>query len=95
MEVKCFSGFISKCLPEKFRLSVIKILGSFVDGLKILHNTKNIIASAILSFFVWLPGVIIIYCLLISFGIHLPIYASFLLMVIFCIGVMIPSDLDM
>ena len=83
--------FISKPLPKKARLSVIKISGSFVDGLKILHNTKNIIASAILSLFVWLPSVFVIYFLLISFGIHLPVYASFVLMVILCIGGMIPS----
>lgn len=84
-------AFILKLFPEKIRLTLINVLNSFVDGLKILNNTKNILASTILSLFVWLPYAIIIHCLLISFGIHLPIYASFLLLIIVCLGIMIPS----
>ncbi len=83
--------FIFKPFPRKFKIRMIRILNSFVDGLKILHSSKNIIYSAILSLFVWLPVGLIIYCLLISFGIDLPISVSFLLLVILCIGVMIPS----
>lgn len=83
--------FVCKPFPQKFKIRLMKILSAFVDGLKILHSTKNIIYSAVLSLFVWLPAVLIIYCLLISFGIYLPISVSFFLLVIICIGLMIPS----
>ncbi len=85
------AAYILRPFPRKIELLFMRTLHSFVDGLRILHNTKNIIISAILSLFVWLPNVMIIYFLLVSFGLKLPIYASFLLLVIIGIGIMIPS----
>ncbi len=83
--------FIFRPFPPKLRRKFIQALNSFARGLKILHDTKNIVVSVVLSLFIWLPVAAIIYFLLVSFGIHLPIYASFLLMVILCLGVMVPS----
>jgi len=86
-----FVRFVSKPLPHKIGDGFIHLLNSFITGLQILHNMRNIIMASILSLFVWLPIGFIIHLLLNSFGIHLPIYASFFLLVILCIGVMIPS----
>jgi len=86
-----FIQFITKPLPEKIRTGLIHILNSFIHGLQILHDFKNIIIVSLLSLLVWLPIGYIIHVLLHSFGIHLPIYASFFLLVLICIGVMIPS----
>ena len=85
------SEYILRPFPQRIKLLFTRTLHSFVDGLRILHKPKNIIASALLSLLVWLPNVMIIYCLLVSFGLKLPIYASFLLLVIIGIGIMIPS----
>ncbi len=82
---------ICKPLPERFSERILHILHSFIDGLKILNNARYIIASLLLTFFVWLPNVLVIHILLISFGINLPLFASFLLIVALGIGVMIPS----
>jgi uncharacterized protein (TIRG00374 family) len=89
-----FRQFIEKMLKpfsEKIRQGVLKILDSFIEGLMILDNQKNIIISSIFSFLIWILPAIMIYLLFISFGIDLPIYASLLLLVILCLGVMIPS----
>jgi uncharacterized protein (TIRG00374 family) len=85
------SGYILRPFPERTRSGLIRILNSFVDGLKILHSAKDILASSILSILVWLLQGTIIVLMLISFDIHLPVYVSFLLLVSLCIGVMIPS----
>ena len=83
--------FVSRPFPEKIRHGFIGLLDSFITGLQILHDTRNIIVSSLLSILVWLPIGFIIHFLLSSFGIHLPLYAAFLMLVMLCIGVTIPS----
>ena len=80
-----------KPLPDRIGVIFIKILDSFVGGLNILHSVKNIVVSCFLSIIVWLHSVVIIYIMLISFGINIPVYVSVLLLVSMGIGVMIPS----
>ena len=67
------------------------IIRSFVDGLQILHDAKNIIISCLLSFMVWICAAMGVYFLMIAFNLHFPIYAAFFLQVILCLSVMIPS----
>lgn len=80
-----------KPLPKKIREGILTLLDSFITGLQILHDTKNIIIASILSLAIWTPIGFIIYVLMGSFGIHLPIQVSFLLLVMLCLAVMIPS----
>ncbi len=82
---------VCKPFPETIAARVLSILKSFIDGLKILNSTWCIAASLLLTFVVWAPYVFLIHILLISFGIKLPLYASFLILVALGIGVMIPS----
>ena len=83
--------FVSRPLPHKLRDGLINLLHSFTTGLQILHDSRNIIVSSFLSIFVWLPIGFNIHILLRSFDIHLPVYAAFFLLVMLCIGVMIPA----
>ncbi|MCK4821030.1 flippase-like domain-containing protein [bacterium] len=85
------AAFISRPLPGKVRSKLDKILDSFIQGLQILHRPKDILIASLLSFLVWIPPSLAIACLLLSFDIPLPLYASFLLQIIICLGVMIPS----
>jgi uncharacterized protein (TIRG00374 family) len=78
-------------LPERFGHVVIKLLYAFIDGLRILHSAHDVFVSSLLSLLIWLPHAAIIYLLLISFDITIPVYASFLLLVSLGIGVMVPS----
>lgn len=82
---------ILRPFPERIRRLFIKVLNSFINGLNILHSFKNVIVSSFLSLLIWLPHAAIIYILLISLDIELPVYASFLLLVALGIGVMVPS----
>ena len=85
------SEYIIRPLPGRVRRPFIKIMDSFVGGLNILHSVKDIILSIILSVIIWLHSVAVIYILLISFGINISVFASFLLLVALGIGVMVPS----
>jgi len=82
---------LSRPFPERFRRLVLHALNSFAAGLGILRSTRDIFIAALLSPLVWLPSAAILHLLLISFGIHLPVFVSFLLLIALCIGVMIPS----
>ncbi len=85
------SEVLSRPFPDYFKRLLRSALDSFANGLGILRSSKDIVISAILSPLVWLPNVFLIYMLLISFGIYLPLAISFLLLVALCIGIMIPS----
>lgn len=82
---------VSRPLPDKVKSRFLRIMESFIEGLGILHSMKNIMIASFLSLFVWISPALSIYVLLISSNIHLPIFCAFLLMVILCLGVMIPS----
>jgi uncharacterized protein (TIRG00374 family) len=82
---------LSRPFPERFRRLLLHALTSFATGLGILRSRRDMLMSALLSPLVWLPSVAMLYLLFISFGIHLPVFVSFLLLVALCFGVMIPS----
>ena len=83
--------FVSRPFPHRLQEGFQKILHAFITGLQILHDARNILVSSFLSIFVWLPIGFNIYILLYSFGIHIPMYGAFFLLVMLCIGVMIPA----
>lgn len=78
-------------LPRRPREVLLRTLHSFANGLAVLGSSRNLAAAALWSPFVWLPNAAMIHLLLVSFGIHLSVAVSFLLLVALCIGVMIPS----
>ncbi|MFX0135989.1 MAG: lysylphosphatidylglycerol synthase transmembrane domain-containing protein [Candidatus Hodarchaeota archaeon] len=84
-------SFVFKPFPHGFQEKLINFLNSFIDGLKILHNTKNVIKACIFSLFIWLPSVLLTYLLFISFNMNLPVYAAFLLLSAITISIMIPA----
>jgi uncharacterized protein (TIRG00374 family) len=86
-----FTHFLTGPLPERVRVKISRALGSFIDGLEIVKNFKELVIAGILSLLVWFPNVVIIHLLLRAMGIELPFQASFVLLVILAIGIMIPS----
>ncbi len=78
-------------LPQALRTKLLAILAAFVEGLGIFRNARNMIAAIVLSPVIWLPIVAMIYLLLVSSGIHLPLLVSVLLLVALCVGVALPS----
>ncbi len=83
--------FTLRPFPERIRNLAVRVLYAFIEGLAVLHSTRNVMIAGSLSVLVWLPHVLINHLLLASFDIHLSIFASFLLLVALAIGVMVPS----
>ncbi len=83
--------FLLRPVPARVQTPAIRILHAFIDGLAVMHNRRNTVIAALCSLLVWLPHVLIIHLVLLSFGVHLTIPASFVLLVSLGIGVMIPS----
>ena len=89
--VRKAASFIMKPAPTPLSSAVLGIINGAVSGLQVFHSAGSLVLAAVLSLFVWVPAGLIIFCLLLGFGVHLPISASFLVLVILCIGLMIPS----
>jgi len=83
--------FALRAFPGRMHDPVIRILHAFIEGLAVLHSARNVLIAGSLSVLVWLPHVLINHLLLVSFDIHLPVFASLLLLVSLAIGVMVPS----
>ena len=71
--LKVIQWFIS-ALPERIQQRIQRIFYSFVRGLDILHDTRNIVISAVLSLLVWLPHAVLIHLQLLAFDIHLSFF---------------------
>lgn len=79
-------------LPVHWLDKLSHLLLSFVDGLHILHQPKQIILASIYSLAVWISVAIEI--LFVQYAFHLgslPLSAPIFIMVIIAIGVMLPS----
>jgi uncharacterized protein (TIRG00374 family) len=86
-----FFQWMLKPLPKKARDRMIHIILSFVSGLKILHDAKNILIACVVSLFVWISAAVSVYFLILAFDFHLPLYSAFFMQIILCLGVAIPS----
>jgi len=82
---------ILKPLPQKIHERILHIIKSFVSGLQILHDAKNIIIASFLSLLVWTTAALSVYFLILAFDFHLPVYSAFFLQIILCLGVALPS----
>jgi glycosyltransferase 2 family protein len=79
-------------LPVHWLDKLAHLLLSFVDGLHILHQPKQIILASLYSFAVWITVALEI--LFVQYAFHLgslPLSAPIFIMVIIAIGVMLPS----
>ena len=78
-------------LSTKYAYKMKSIFTSFIDGLKILRYRGHLFIIIILSILIWLLMAFINQLVFYSFSTELPYIASFTLLVVTGIGVMIPS----
>lgn len=78
-------------MPGKFANKVDELIHHFIDGLKIIVNINTLLYLFFLSIFIWLVDVAAIYMLFLAFGFHLPLMASFVLMIFLIVGIAIPT----
>jgi uncharacterized protein (TIRG00374 family) len=78
-------------LPCGLKEKLLRILESFVPGLKILRNTRQVIWLSLLSFGMWFVGILSVYILSLSFGIGVPITGMSLVVVCTSLAVAMPQ----
>jgi len=84
-------SFFLKKLPEKISHKITKQMDSFVSGLDVLKETKDIFLILFYSFFLWLMQSFSLYLLFVGFHLPLSLLAAVFLEVALVFGVTLPS----
>lgn len=84
-------AMLLKPFPAKVTEKVIPLVGSFLGGLRISCRGADLLAIVVSSTLIWLSATLPIYLILVGFGIHLPLTASFFIMVLLVFAVMVPA----
>jgi len=71
-------------------VGVRKFLRSFTQGIQTLRSSQRIATAMALSFLVWLTHIVVIYCLIRSFGYDLPLGAAATVMIVNTLALMVP-----
>jgi glycosyltransferase 2 family protein len=77
--------------PSTVSEKLIPLVGSFLGGLRISRRIGDLLAVVGSSALIWLSATLPIYLILTGFGIHLPLTASFFIMVLLVFAVMVPA----
>jgi uncharacterized protein (TIRG00374 family) len=78
-------------LPARYAGTVNRLIGHFIEGFRIMVDPALLLFVTLLSIVIWLVDVLAIYFLFLAFGLHLPVAAAFVLMIILIIGIAIPT----
>lgn len=84
-------ALLLKPFPATLSDTLIPLVGSFLEGLRFSRRSRDVLALFISSVLIWVSATLPIYLILIGFGIHLPLTASFFIMVLLVFAVMIPA----
>jgi uncharacterized protein (TIRG00374 family) len=87
-----FLQSIFKFLPHRLSTKAQEILLKFVSGLKVFRDVPSLIWILAWSILIWLVVGISNYFIFLVFDLHPPIQASFILLVIVSLGVMLPAS---
>jgi len=85
------SSRLLRPLPERFRKRTLSWLDAFIQGLDVVRSPAMILPMVVTSVGVWGAAGAGIYLCMVAMGIHLPLMASVLLLVLIPLGTMIPS----
>ena len=78
-------------LPDKINKIIIGFAGRFVDGLQCLSSGRRLIVVIIYSLLVWVLEGLMYYYVIRSFNLNLLTYASFFLLTVTNLGLIVPS----
>ena len=85
-------NFIFRLLPAKLSSRAKEITEKFIGGLKVFRHIPSLIWILAWSIFIWVVVGISNYFIFLAFHLHPPVQASFILLVIVSLGVMLPSS---
>jgi len=78
-------------LPARYAGAVNRLIGHFIEGFQIMVDPALLFFGTLLSIVIWLIDVLAIYLLFLASGLHLPVAAAFVVMIILIIGIAIPA----
>ncbi|MCX5837519.1 MAG: lysylphosphatidylglycerol synthase transmembrane domain-containing protein [Deltaproteobacteria bacterium] len=78
-------------LPARYAGAVNRLIGHFIEGFRIMVDPALLLFGTLLSIVIWLIDVLAIYLLFLASGLHLPVAAAFVVMIILIIGIAIPT----
>ena len=78
-------------LPARYAGTVNRLIDHFIEGFRIVADPALLFFATLLSIVIWLVDVVAIYLLFLAFGLHLPVAAAFVLMIILIIGIAVPT----
>lgn len=78
-------------LPKRFGERLIPQAGSFLEGLRLAPGKRALLLVGGCSALIWITATLPIDLVLRGFGIHLPLAASFFIMVLLVFAVMVPA----
>jgi glycosyltransferase 2 family protein len=84
-------GVVLRPFPHTLRTRILALLESFAGGLQMLHDVKSVAVVAALSLCLWVFPALSVHYAILAADIHLPLAASFFVLVVLCIGVAVPS----
>jgi glycosyltransferase 2 family protein len=84
-------GYLLKPLPVRLSDRILEVINSFVFGLDILRQKKDILIIKGYSLLLWVSLSFCVYLLFIGFGLHLTLLQAFFLEIVLIFGVSIPS----
>ena len=84
-------SFFLQRLPEKLSHKISQKIESFVSGLAVLKQWKDLLLILLYSFFLWLMMSFAVYLLFLGFHFPLSLWAAIFLEVILVFGVTLPS----
>ncbi len=82
---------VLKIFPGEWRLKLMKLIDSLIDGFKIIPRLRSMCYIAFLSIVIWVTDAVAMYILFFAFDIDLPLSAAFVLMAVIIIGIAIPT----
>lgn len=82
---------LMKPFPTLFSEKVITLSGAFLQGFKLSGNYRHLMMILFSSALIWISATVPIHLILLGFGIHLPLTASFFIMVLLVFAVMLPA----
>ena len=85
-------GFLLKPFPPRLSESLIPLLGSFIEGIRMSRKGRHVGMVILTSILIWIFALLPIDMILKGFGINLPISASMFIMVLLVFAVMVPAS---
>jgi uncharacterized membrane protein YbhN (UPF0104 family) len=78
-------------LPERIGAPARRLLDSFRAGLDVLGDTSALLGTAVLSIVIWVVNALGVEATFRAFSLDLPAYASFLLLGVIAVALVLPS----